>query len=177
MVTSISDSLFCYRTHISTQPSSTVTGETRATSLFEHINIDLWDSAPTMSFNDKLYVLIRRAGYSGHTSRLTSSPTSRKLALISKHIRRNQASRGVTPRRSTHHIEALLDRFVLPVYNSCETTLSSGFWPIPTVYAQLLAVRAHPSAEIVGSILCASTIARPDLAVAAPSITLFHQQV
>jgi hypothetical protein len=61
-------------------------------------------------------------------------------------------------------MDALLDRFDMSNCNPSKTTLPSNFKAIPATDEEYAQAKHHPYAQVVGSILYASTISRPDLA-------------
>lgn len=72
-----------------------------------------------------------------------------------------------------HYIEALLDRFGMADCSPNKIPLPSGFKPIPATDDEFAKAKHLPYAQIVGSILYASTISRPDLAQPASVLSRF----
>jgi hypothetical protein len=72
-----------------------------------------------------------------------------------------------------HYMESLLDRFDLSNCNPSKIPLPSGFRPIPATDSEFAEAKHRPYPQIVGSILYASTISRPDLSQPASVLSRF----
>lgn len=72
-----------------------------------------------------------------------------------------------------HYMESLLDRFNLSHCNPSKIPLPSGFRPIPATDKEFAEAKHLPYPQIVGSILYASTISRPDLSQPASVLSRF----
>ena len=66
-----------------------------------------------------------------------------------------------------HYLEAILDRF------PCKIPLPSGFRLLPATNEEFALARHQPYPQIVGSILYAATVSRPDLARPASVLSPF----
>lgn len=72
-----------------------------------------------------------------------------------------------------HYMESLLDRFDMSNCNPAKTPLPSGFKPIPATDQEHELAQHRPYPKLVGSILYAATVTRPDLAHAAGVLSRF----
>ena len=87
-------------------------------------------------------------------------------------IHRNRSERKLYISQE-HYMEALLDRFDLSDCNPCKIPLPSGFRPLPATDDKFALAKHRPYPQIVGSILYASTVSRPDLAQPASVLSRF----
>ncbi|KAE8539876.1 hypothetical protein D1P53_003813 [Cryptococcus gattii VGV] len=72
-----------------------------------------------------------------------------------------------------HYMESLLERFDMTGCNPAKTPLPSGFRPIPATDQEHEQAQHQPFPKLVGSILYAATVTRPDLAHAASVLSRF----
>jgi hypothetical protein len=91
--------------------------------------------------------------------------------FLGYNVYRNRAERKLYISRE-HYLESLLDRFDLSTCNPSKIPLPSGFCPIPATDSEFANAKHRPYPQIVGSILYASTISRPDLSQ--PASVLFR---
>ncbi|KAE8542770.1 hypothetical protein D1P53_000832 [Cryptococcus gattii VGV] len=72
-----------------------------------------------------------------------------------------------------HYMESLLERFDMTSCNPAKTPLPSGFRPIPATDQEHEQAQHRPFPKLVGCILYAATVTRPDLAHAASVLSRF----
>ncbi len=72
-----------------------------------------------------------------------------------------------------HYMETILERFDMKDCNPTRTPLPSGFRAFPATDQEALEARIRPYPQILGSILYASTVTRPDLSQAAGVLSRF----
>jgi hypothetical protein len=72
-----------------------------------------------------------------------------------------------------HYLQALLERFGMETSNPARNPLPSGFKALPATDEEAEAARHHAYPQLVGSILYASTVSRPDLSHAAGVLSRF----
>jgi len=87
-------------------------------------------------------------------------------------VHRNRAERKLYISQE-HYMESLSDRFNLSGCNPGKIPLPSGFRPIPATDTEFAEAKHRPYPQIVGSILYASTISRPDLSQPASVLSRF----
>jgi hypothetical protein len=72
-----------------------------------------------------------------------------------------------------HYFQSVLERFDLQDCNPARTPLPTGFRPVPATDEEHALAKHLPFPQVVGSVLYASTISRPDLAEAAGVLSRF----
>jgi hypothetical protein len=72
-----------------------------------------------------------------------------------------------------HYLRALLERFGMETSNPVRSPLPTGFKPLSATDEEAEAARHHEYPQLVGSILYASTVSRPDLSHAASVLSRF----
>jgi hypothetical protein len=72
-----------------------------------------------------------------------------------------------------HYFEALLDKFSMLDCNPAQSPLPTTFKPVPATDTEFEEAQSLPYAQLVGAVLYASTVSRPDLAHAASVLSRY----
>ena len=87
-------------------------------------------------------------------------------------VHRNRSTKTLQVSQE-HYLESILEKFNMSQCNPALTPLPSGFKPLPATDEEYQQAKHLPYAQLVGSILYASIITRPDLAHAASVLSRY----